>query len=286
MITPQEEQPQLAKALGLNVPLYFKREDLHPYGSHKGRSIPYMIEQYARGGHTKFAISSSGNAALAAGLYVQDYNTKFTESPLFLQIFVGENINPAKLQILSSFAKSSEDKIAILQNDKPKQSVHVLNKKGEAKALRQSNDDLALAGYKSLVDELKEIENISAVFVPTSSGTTAQALAEGGLPVYIVQPSSCHPISDLWEVKKIAEEPILADAVVDIVALRKDKVHQLAKGGFVVSNTEIENAIKLAKTHSGLEASPNAALSLAGLSHALGSGWQPTGAVVCLITGR
>src|SRR3989338_11061535 len=285
MVTPQEEQPQLAKALGLTVPLYFKREDLHPYGSHKGRSIPYMLEQYAKGGHTKFAISSSGNAALAAGLFLRDYNIKFTESPLWLEIYVGENISTAKFAMLNEqFANN--DRIKIIKTDKPKQAVHVLNKKGEAKALRQSNDDLALTGYKRLVDELKELENVSAVFVPTSSGTTAQALAEGGLPVYIVQPSSCHPISDLWEVKKIAEEPILADAVVDIVALRKDKVHQLAKGGFVVSNTEIENAIKLAKTHSGLEASPNAALSLAGLSHALGSGWQPTGAVVCLITGR
>jgi len=282
--------PELGKALGLNVPLYFKREDLHPYGSHKGRSLPYMILQYAKGGHTKFAISSSGNAARAAALYIIDYNRQYAENLLSLSIFVGENISAAKLGILKHEIRNNPQ-IIITQNDKPKQSVHVLNKKGEAKALRQSNDDLALAGYKSLVDELKEIENISGVFVPTSSGTTAQALAEGGLPVYVVQPSSCHPIAELFptslkELCGAGEEPPLADAIVDIVALRKDKVHALAKGGFVVNNAEIENAINMASTYAKVELSPNAALSLAGLTHALKDGWQATGPVVCFITGH
>ena len=276
----------MAKALGLTVPLYFKREDLHPYGSHKGRSIPYMLEQYAKGGHTKFAISSSGNAALAAGLFLRDYNIKFTESPLWLEIYVGENISTAKFAMLNEqFANN--DRIKIIKTDKPKQAVHVLNKKGEAKALRQSNDDLALTGYKRLVDELKELENVSAVFVPTSSGTTAQALAEGGLPIYIVQPNSCHPIADLFNTKcRTVVEETLADAIVDIVALRKDKVHTLAKGGYVVSNGKIKNAIKLAKIYTGIELSPNSALSLAGLIQALKTGRQPKGSIVCLITGR
>ena len=30
--------------------LYFKREDLHPYGSHKGRSITVMIDIYIKEG--------------------------------------------------------------------------------------------------------------------------------------------------------------------------------------------------------------------------------------------
>ena len=251
-----------------------------------------MIEQYAGGGHTKFAISSSGNAALAAGLFVQDYNVKFPESPLRLDIYVGENINPAKYQTLKQLKRSNDTQITITQTDSPKQTVHKLNKAGEAKALRQSNDDLALTGYKSLVDELKEIQNVGAVFIPTSSGTTAQALAEGGLPVYVVQPGSCHPIAEMWDIECPTEENVFADAIVDIVALRKDKIHALAKGGFVVSNAEIEKAIKLAKTHTGIEFSPNAALSLAGLTHALNKGWQPasagreTGPIVCLITGH
>ena len=45
------------------------------------------------------------------------------------------------------------------------------------KALRQSTDDLALIGYHALAEELLEISDISAVFIGTSSGTTAEALA-------------------------------------------------------------------------------------------------------------
>ena len=71
MITPQEPFPALAKAVGL-TDIYLKREDLHTYGSHKGRSIPVMIDHYLKEGSKNFAISSSGNAALAAALYVKE----------------------------------------------------------------------------------------------------------------------------------------------------------------------------------------------------------------------
>ena len=64
MITPHEEYPALASALGYKagkgaIRLYFKREDLHPYGSHKGRSIPVMMDYYREIGDRSFAISSS-----------------------------------------------------------------------------------------------------------------------------------------------------------------------------------------------------------------------------------
>jgi threonine dehydratase len=67
MVTPLEQQKKLAEVIGFSD-LYFKREDLHPYGSHKGRSIPVMIDHYVASGDTTFAISSSGNAALAAAI--------------------------------------------------------------------------------------------------------------------------------------------------------------------------------------------------------------------------
>ena len=54
--TPLEAYPKLAKAIGVNE-LYFKREDLHPYGSHKGRSIPVMIDHYLKAGERRFAIA-------------------------------------------------------------------------------------------------------------------------------------------------------------------------------------------------------------------------------------
>src|SRR3989344_4757642 len=210
MITPQQEVPQLAKALGLSVPLYLKREDLHQYGSHKGRSIPIMIEQYAKGGATRFAISSSGNAALAALMYINEYNQKFTEGPLNLQIYVGENISDEKYQTLSHFAQkndlASRDVISITKTDRPKQTVHMLDKRGEA------------------------------------------------------------------------------------ISLRKDKVSQVIKesggSGWVIGNDLIRKSIDLLKEYAGLEASANAVLSIASITKATENGWEQTGSIVAIITGR
>ena len=285
MITPQEEVPKLAKILGLSVPLYFKREDLHPYGSHKGRSIPYMIEQYAQGGANQFAISSSGNAAIAAALYITDYNIKFTESPLSLQIFVGENISDGKYQTIKQLKRSNNSQITITQTEKPRQAVHILSKKGEAKSLRQSTDPLALAGYQSLIGELEQIQDLGTIFVPTSSGTTAQALASK-FAVHVVQTSACHPIAEEFDHDFTETESSLADAIVDRVAIRKEKLKNSLMGAWIVSDKEIGQAIGLTREMCGIEISPNSALSLAGLQRALGRGFKPDKPVVCLITGK
>jgi len=288
MLTPQQEVPRLAKRLGLEK-LYFKREDLHPYKSHKGRSIPIMIETHARGGHTRFAISSSGNAALAAILYIIDYNKKFTERPLSLSVYVGQNILPSKLKVLTELASPI---IKIEKVDAPKQAVHILEKRGEAKSLRQSQDPLALVGYNSLVEELSEIPNLGSIFVPTSSGTTAEALASK-FSVHVIQPQSCHPIAENFDMritKDLPDLPILADAIVDKVALRKDSLIEKLKknngGGWVINNQEIAQVIKLTKETENIELSPNSALALAGLRRALTKGWQTKRVIACLITGR
>src|SRR3989344_7818631 len=176
MITPQTEHPELAKIIC--VPrLYFKREDLHPYGSHKGRSIPVMIDvkiadkkKRALKQDTKyFAISSSGNAALAAVHYIQERNAR--GDSLSLSIFIGKNINPEKKQKLVSLIY--DKKISLIETERPLQS---LTKSG-VESLRQSTDPTALIGYETLARELSEIPDLRDVFVGTSTGTTAEALA-------------------------------------------------------------------------------------------------------------
>ena len=74
MITPQEKNDKIKKALKINADLYFKREDKHPFGSHKGRSLPIMIARHIKSGWRDFVISSSGNAAIAAAHAIKKYN--------------------------------------------------------------------------------------------------------------------------------------------------------------------------------------------------------------------
>lgn len=294
MNTPQTSYPTLAAAIGVPM-LYLKREDLHRYGSHKGRSIPKMIYNYVRDGFTSFVISSSGNAALAAMLTVSEYNTANPANPLSLTVYIGHTIpdtKQAKLEALTS------PQVRIEQVDRPKQSAFLDAKDESIINLRQSTDDAALFGYHELAFELAEIPELAAIFIPTSSGTTAEGIAEGleetdtTPQIHIAQTSSCHPIAaaSQKEVVSIPEEISLATAIVDNVAHRKDRIVEILKEthgqGWIITNTEIEQAIALVKEHCDITISPNSALSIAALVQAVRSGWMCEGAVVCLVCGE
>ena len=250
-----------------------------------------MIDHYYKKGDREFAISSSGNAALATALYVKELNMKNKE-PINLDIFVGNNIAPHKLQKLKELA---DEHIRILIKERPLQALTQATQEGR-RSLRQSTDDIALIGYGSLAEELVQIEKIGAIFIGTSSGTTAQALAEyfmkNKLPiqVHIVQTSSCHPITDAFETISIPDEKSIADAIVDQTAYRKDKLVELIRKtggrGWLATNENIETARNLVLENTGLEISTNSALSIVGAMQAIYSSYEINGSAVCMICGE
>ncbi len=291
MITPQIEAPELAKAL--NIPkLYFKREDLHPYGSHKGRSIPVMIDMNIREGATRFAISSSGNAALAAIRHIQKLNTN--GGNFYLTVFTGEHINPEKKQILEK--EISDEKITLQESKRPLQALFELIKKEQAVSLRQSNDPDALLGYEALAEEISETPDLSAVFIGASTGTAAQAIAEYFVTknkktsVHIVQTTENATLVKGYGEGEVLKEKSLADAIVDKIGYRSDHLkvalEKIGGAGWIVSNAEIKEAITLLKEKAHIDASANGVLGLAGLIKALKKGVKIDGAVVCIITGK
>jgi len=290
MKTPQQTYTPLNEALGCEV--FLKREDLHKYKSQKGRSIPIMIKRYAKDGHTHFVISSSGNAAIAAALAAQNHNRNNPQLPITLDIFIGQNIDPKKQQILER--ECNGDGIIIKQVERPKQHAFQIDKSGEAKSLRQSTDDLALEGYLSLAQDLSKIPNLQAVFVPTSSGTTAQGLALGfkelgkEIQIHVVQTTSVHPISDEFDSVESSEDSD-AGAIVDKIAHRKaalvDEIKTSGGHGWIVTNDQIKNARRLVRETTKIDISANSALAVAGLQKALTSDWKWDGVVACLITG-
>lgn len=272
--------------------LFLKREDLHPYGSHKGRSISYMMDQLTAKGFNKFALSSSGNAALAAAIHI----AKLPNAEL--HIYCGLNIAERKIAKLKNIENSS-GKISIHRVERPLQALKVhLERESDTASLRQSTDDNALLGYDSLVSELLTIPNLTDVFIGTSSGTTAMALAQG-LPstrINIVQTSSCHPIATALdastpnqiEVAKQNDDKSLADAIVDKVALRSKTLIPLIKQNkgqaFIADNYAIAKAQELVVKYAGLRISANSALSIVGLTEMMYTEC-PTGDVVCMICG-
>lgn len=294
MKTIQQSHQDLANALSLTS-IYLKREDAHPYGSHKGRSIPLMIKEYQKKGDTThFTISSSGNAALAAAMTISKHNRNSPSNPLNLSIFVGQHIPEKKLMKITALVDGTH--IVLKKIERPKQAAFLLDKEGTAKNLRQSTDDLALIGYESLAKELSKIPNLQAVFLPTSSGTAAQAVAQvfsqntPSVQVHIVQTSACHPISDEFEAVGETTESSTANAIVDNVAHRKEAVVRAVKetggSGWIASNEDISTAQKLIKQHANIVSSPNSALAVAGIQKAVQNGWKWDGAVVGVLTGE
>jgi len=292
MKTVQINYPKLASTLGLTE-VFLKREDQHKYGSHKGRSIPLMIKKYFKEGQTNFTISSSGNAALAAIESVQAHNRN-NDKKITLKIFIGQNISPIKLKTLSGIIEDA--RIELSQVENPRQSAFLLEKEGQAKNLRQSTDDTALVGYAELAEELTKIENLSAIFIPTSSGTTAQGIAEHLLKIknpaqiHIVQTTAVNPLAREFDSDFTPEEKSFADAIVDIIGHRRDKliagIKQTGGTGWIVSNEEIRTAQKIIAENCSIDISPNSALAVAGLMKAIKHDWKFTGPVACLITGR
>lgn len=288
-ITPLTLAPNLAKALGVKNKIYLKREDLHPYGSHKGRSVPVMIETYLKKGNRDFVVSSSGNAAIAAGMYVKKYNQKNKKQPINLQILVGEKINSEKLKSLKKLVTKN---ILLTQTDNPKQTAFKLEKNEGVHWLRQSTDDTALVGYETLAKELAKIKNLQAIFIPTSSGTTAEGLYLGFKKlklkpqIHIIQTTACHP----FVASDINTTTSLASAIVDKVGHRKQNILKIIKqtkdGSWVASDEEIKQAIKLLTKTEKIKTSPNSALSLVGLQQAIEKKHPLTGTIVLLLTGR
>jgi threonine dehydratase len=291
MTTPQQNYPDLASAVGVSS-LYLKREDLHPYGSHKGRSIPVMIDHYLKEGKRHFAISSSGNAALAVALHIKKLNENAIER-IQLEILVGNKITEHKLAKLTDLADFN---ISVMRFERPLQSLTKKTADGSIQSLRQSTDNVALVGYQSLAEELEKIKDLQAVFMATSSGTTAQALAEYFLKkkehveIHIVQTTSCHPMALEFVDSVQSEEKSDADAIVDMTAHRKKALIPLIKetngSGWIATNEEIKTAQELMEKHAKIEVSPNGALALAGLMQAAFTGREWDGAVVCVIGGE
>ncbi len=293
-ITPTESYPALASKLGLKG-LLLKREDKHPLGSHKGRSIPFMIDKAMKAGVTSFAISSSGNAGLAAVLHIVKLNNSLSkEKQIKLTVYAGENISVEKLQKIEDEAKDDVN-ISIVVTERPKQAVMKAEKEGVL-SLRQSTNDDALLGYQTLADEISEIPNLSAIFIASSSGTSALAiynfLNEKGLKpeIHIVQTSSCHPISEEFDIRKVPDEVSLAGAIVDKVVFRKDAVIRAIKSNsgyaWTITNEEILNAQNFISSEIKDVISPNGILSIAGLIRAKENKFQFDGNVLCIISGK
>jgi threonine dehydratase len=172
----------------LNESFYLKRDDLLELGCSKQRSLVLMIDSYVKSGVQKFAVSSSGNAALVSA-YVAIHNPGIKELKILLSGHETLGISDYKLskfiQVLGLSISVGElrkgyiyKNIEFVLSDNPKQQAFLLAQGGYVN-LRGSTDDTALEGFQSIGYELAKEIACDAVFIPASSGTTAIGVYRG-----------------------------------------------------------------------------------------------------------
>ncbi len=232
--------------------VYFKREDQNPTGSAKDRAIRKQIKKLIGLGYKTAVISSTGNAAISAAHFCQQEGIKLT-------VFVSPKINPHKLKLIDD---------SIVKSLKPISEAIKFSKTNNAYLLRQSTDPVAITGYQEIGQEiLKQLPQVSSIFVPTGSGTTLLGITEAlpkNIKIFAVQSAYNPTLAPAFKIKYPPETKNLTDALtVKYLPLKTKIVTTLKKHQsfpIIVTNSEIISAQKLIST---LHLSSESALALA-----------------------
>jgi len=262
--------------------LVLKREDENPTGSLKDRGMAYLVSWAKSLGKKEAALSSSGNAAIAASEYCRLAGIK-------LHVFVTPKIIEGK----SAQLKKAGADISF-SNRPVSEAIKFCRQKGILN-LRPSQNQFGPEGYQTIAFELAESEGaIEDIFIPVSSGVALTGITEGFkklgfLPrLHVCQSSAVCPIASLFTKDFQPEKSSLAEALVAKYTPLRLKVTSLVKEsggtGWVISNEEIKEAqAELEKKE--IITSAEGALALAAWQKAKASHW-PVGKAVCLLTGK
>ena len=227
--------------------IYFKREDQNITGSAKDRAISLQINNLIKQNYKEAVISSTGNAAISAQYFCNKYKIP-------LKIFVSSHIKPEKLKLISNFILSK----------KPISDAFKYAKNNNAYLLRQSTDPIALIAYSEIAKEiLKELPQVTSIFVPSGSGTTALGIASIYKNVFIVQPSVHCPLASIYDKNYTLEKETITDSLgAKLLPLKNQIIKNIKYGAVVQNNNVIKSQEFLEKNN--IITSSEGALALAG----------------------
>jgi len=288
--TLQKKYPGLAQKLNLPE-IWIKHEYLNESGSHKIRLLSYLFEKYIPQGEKNFVISSSGNAAIAACYYFK----KINNPQINLMVFVPSGIDSKKWKRLQ-LAQNNSSQIKIKKTKRAKQDAFKFSKETGAIFLRGSTEPRAEQAYIGLGEEMGQISNLQAVFIPTSSGITSLGIFESfrkmnkNVEIHIVQTEKIHPLAKNFDRNFKTQNKSLAKAIVDKTAKRKidviRAVQESSGWAWVISDRELKRAKKIIEINTDIaKMSYDSLLSIAGLLKAQKNNWKFNGPVCCLFTG-
>ena len=165
--------------------IYFKREDQNITGSAKDRVIPKIVDYIAKNNFKEAVISSTGNAGISAQYFCDQKNIKLT-------VFVSPKIDKNKLSLIKN----------PIVSDKAISDAFKYAKKNNAYLIRISTDKHALEYQEIGKELLKQIPNVTDIFIACGSGATAlniKKVLPSQIKLFIVQPASYCPLSSLYD---------------------------------------------------------------------------------------
>lgn len=234
---------------------YFKREDQNITGSAKDRAIISQIANLQKNNFQTAVISSTGNAAISASHFCQ-------QAKIPLTVFVSDNINPKKLALI---------KAKTIISSKPISDAIKFSKNNNSYLLRQSTDPSALLGYQQIGHEiLKQLPQVTSIFVPVGSGTTLLGIAQSiprNIKIFAVQSEFNPTITSHFDLRQFSPTVNLTDALTVKYLPLKNQILKIITSGITVANSDLIKSQHWLKEHN-LNVSPETALTLAGAQYA------------------
>ncbi len=161
MFTPLEQKTNT---------LWIKREDLHPIGSHKGRSIAYQLSVLRSIQAQKLVLSSSGNAAIAL-MKLNQFFQAF--------VFVSPQIDPARE---AELVASEQTYTRCIGTPFPRNFAQYLVNKHSYVDMRPSQSDDAIIGLRTLglelAEQLPDLDDSYSIYIVTTSGANTLGIYE------------------------------------------------------------------------------------------------------------
>lgn len=146
--------------------LYFKLEQTNPSGSHKDRTITYQLQIAFKKKQSVVALSSTGNAAIAA-------NTWAAKNSIKVLTFITPEISTSKLNVLKKIAPY------LIVTRRPYRMLAYLQQKYHIPPLNSLLDNSSIVAYQELGFELnKQLDPIDSIFIFISSGSTFLGIAQ------------------------------------------------------------------------------------------------------------
>jgi threonine synthase len=291
--TPLVASVQIGRELGI-AELYFKLESTNPSGSYKDRFVAAEMKHVLGAGARAAIATSSGNTGSALAAYCARYGVG-----CFLVVnelapagkLVQMKAHGAHILRVPGFGGDPGITAQVFDSLEHLSASHGIPL--VVSAYRYS--PRGMAGVESLGAELRG--RASEVFVPVGGGGLFTAVCRGlagtGARVHAVQPAGCSTVVAAWQRGDDKIIPVVSTTRISGLAVPFDIDASLALRhlresgglGIAVNDEAVYHAQRRLLSGEGIFAEPAGATALAGLYALIRQGWQPAGAVVCLVTG-